>query len=275
MALAEAESAKVGWGAAAKSAGDATIAIPQQVHRAARDRAPAAARLRDGRSWLALATVAISALRNWSALAAVAPRSGRAWLVVAMIAAILVNALLIAEIGWRLGNRPVVESISSTVPPGSAAAVAPSVLSTSKAVVQPESTTISAPPQNPVASANAVDRGDADARAGLDRVQGNAPATQAQDNTPIRQDYRTSAAGQYETGEGNVFAQIALRRLQGNAPAAQTQDYRTSAAGQYETGERYFYGREVKQDYGQAKAWYQKAADQGYSDAQFEFGPPL
>jgi uncharacterized protein len=79
--------------------------------------------------------------------------------------------------------------------------------------------------------------------------------------------------------QGSVFAQIALGRLQGNVPTAQAQDntrigqdYTVSAGDQYENGERYSYGREVKQDYARAKSWYQKAADQGHSDAQFMLG---
>ncbi|MDS4057067.1 MAG: tetratricopeptide repeat protein [Candidatus Contendobacter sp.] len=44
------------------------------------------------------------------------------------------------------------------------------------------------------------------------------------------------------------------------------------AAAQFRLGQMYAKGEGVKQDYAQARQWYQKAADQGHADAQFNLG---
>ena len=41
---------------------------------------------------------------------------------------------------------------------------------------------------------------------------------------------------------------------------------------QHNLGLLYFHGRGVAQNYQQAAAWFQKAADQGYADSQFNLG---
>ena len=45
-----------------------------------------------------------------------------------------------------------------------------------------------------------------------------------------------------------------------------------NASSQYNLGEMYFYGREVEKDYGKAMEWYQRAAANGNSNAQFSIG---
>jgi hypothetical protein len=45
-----------------------------------------------------------------------------------------------------------------------------------------------------------------------------------------------------------------------------------NAKAQLDLGTRYYYGRGVPQDYGEAARWYRKAADQGDAKAQFDLG---
>jgi hypothetical protein len=44
------------------------------------------------------------------------------------------------------------------------------------------------------------------------------------------------------------------------------------AEAQFNLGVMYYEGRDVRQDYSQAAAWYRKAAEQGYAKAQFILG---
>ena len=56
-------------------------------------------------------------------------------------------------------------------------------------------------------------------------------------------------------------------------PKPSTASRQTTPKAEYEIGGNYFYGRGiVGLDYRQAMAWYRKAADQGYADAQFMVG---
>ena len=56
------------------------------------------------------------------------------------------------------------------------------------------------------------------------------------------------------------FATTKLKAEQGHADA------------QYRLALMYDYGEEVEQDYAQAFKWYQKSANQGYANAQYNIG---
>jgi TPR repeat protein len=47
---------------------------------------------------------------------------------------------------------------------------------------------------------------------------------------------------------------------------------RGEASAQFNLGIMYYEGKGVKQDFSQAKLWYEKAATQGYAQAQFNLG---
>ncbi len=103
-----------------------------------------------------------------------------------------------------------------------------------------------------------------------------------EDGWGVTKDFAQARAWyQKAADQGNAGAQTCLKRLDAGAtPTASTtaatpptSTTPTMPLGQFEKGNDYYYGRGgVKQDYQLATYWYQKAAAQGYADAQYALG---
>jgi TPR repeat protein len=69
-----------------------------------------------------------------------------------------------------------------------------------------------------------------------------------------------------------VEAKAAQRKLAEDAKACRVRAEGGDAKAQYELGARYYEGKGVAQDYGEAVRWYRKAADQGSARGQYAVG---
>ena len=84
--------------------------------------------------------------------------------------------------------------------------------------------------------------------------------------------------------QGDAFAEGALQRLQSQQnpsdqavspsppPVTTPPEQSLTPAQEKEEGDRYFYGRDVEQDYAKAMEWYRKAGERGQADAQYNVG---
>jgi TPR repeat protein len=126
----------------------------------------------------------------------------------------------------------------------------------------------------------AADQGDENAQYMLGRLY--------EGGLGVIQDYGQAKAWyQKAADQGHIGAKADLQRLAAsNAPTASDKAAADKAAAdkaaadkaaadkaaaqQLDMGDRYFYGRGVDKDYGQAFAWYQKAADHGNAPAQYK-----
>lgn len=92
--------------------------------------------------------------------------------------------------------------------------------------------------------------------------------------------YRDGLGVPRDTGQARIWFQQAADRgdlaagavLRGLLDSPESTPEPTTPTAENEMGDRYFYGRGVNQDYGKALAWYRKAADQGYAEAQHNVG---
>ena len=180
------------------------------------------------------------------------------WRIISGSATILGVIAIVAAAVWRLGP-----SVTRQPAPPVTAPPAPSVT----ARPAPSTTSQPAPPATaqPAPSVTSQPAPPVTAPPSPSITAQPAPSIRSQPAPPVTAQPAPSVTTQPAP---STTSQPPPRVTPQSAPPVAPQD----ASAMYNQGNRYYFGQGVAQDYANARAWYEKAADQGNVDAMFNLG---